>query len=295
MGYLFIFIALISGTAKGYCGKKISNSITTEKQSIFINAVRMIFCLLISFVILLPEIISGSFVLDVEAIAYGTMAGITLSAFLVTWLLAVKHGAFMLISVTQMFGVVVTLVCSFLVFSYTILPRQMIAIALLIVAVIIMASYSTKLKGSLSIKAIILLVLCGLSSGLYDFSLKLFTHFSSASVSTLNLFSYLVAAVVLGAIFLFCKDSKDKNAFDAKKMLHDTGIVVIVMSICLFVNSYFKALANNYIPPAQLYPIYQAGGLIFSALMSMLFFKEKITPRCILGLIIAFVSILLLK
>ena len=292
MGYLFIFIALISGTAKGYCGKKISNSITTGKQSIFINAVRMIFCLLISFVILLPEIISGSFMLDAEAIAYGTMAGITLSAFLVTWLLAVKHGAFMLISVTQMFGVVVTLVCSFLVFSDTILPRQMIAIALLIVAVIIMASYSTKLKGSLSIKAIILLVLCGLSSGLYDFSLKLFTHFSSASVSTLNLFSYLVAAVVLGAIFLFCKD---KNAFDAKKMLHDTGIVVIVMSICLFVNSYFKALANNYIPPAQLYPIYQAGGLIFSALMSMLFFKEKITPRCILGLIIAFVSILLLK
>jgi drug/metabolite transporter (DMT)-like permease len=292
MGYLFIFIALISGTAKGYCGKKISNSITTEKQSIFINAVRMIFCLLIGFVILLPEIISGSFVLDVEAIAYGTMAGITLSAFLVTWLLAVKHGAFMLISVTQMFGVVVTLVCSFLVFSDPILPRQMIAIALLIVAVIIMASYSTKLKGSLSIKAIILLVLCGLSSGLYDFSLKLFTHFSSASVSTLNLFSYLVAAVVLGAIFLFCKD---KNAFDAKKMLYDTGIVVIVMSICLFVNSYFKALANNYIPPAQLYPIYQAGGLIFSALMSMLFFKEKITPRCILGLIIAFVSILLLK
>jgi drug/metabolite transporter (DMT)-like permease len=292
MGYLFIFIALISGTAKGYCGKKISNSITTEKQSIFINAVRMIFCLLIGFAILLPEIISGSFVLDVEAIAYGTMAGITLSAFLVTWLLAVKHGAFMLISVTQMFGVVVTLVCSFLVFSDTILPRQMIAIALLIVAVIIMASYSTKLKGSLSIKAIILLVLCGLSSGLYDFSLKLFTHFSSASVSTLNLFSYLVAAAILGAIFLFCKD---KSAFDAKKMLYDTGIVVIVMSICLFVNSYFKALANNYIPPAQLYPIYQAGGLIFSALMSMLFFKEKITPRCILGLIIAFVSILLLK
>ena len=292
MGYLFIFIALISGTAKGYCGKKISNSITTEKQSIFINAVRMIFCLLISFVILLPEIISGSFVLDVEAIAYGTMAGITLSAFLVTWLLAVKHGAFMLISVTQMFGVVVTLVCSIFVFSDTILPRQMIAIALLIVAVIIMASYSTKLKGSLSIKAIILLVLCGLSSGLYDFSLKLFTNFSSASVSTLNLFSYLVSTVVLGTIFLFCKD---KNAFDAKKMLYDTGIVVIVMSICLFVNSYFKALANNYIPPAQLYPIYQAGGLIFSALMSMLFFKEKITPRCILGLIIAFVSILLLK
>ena len=168
----------------------------------------------------------------------------------------------------------------------------MIAIALLIVAVIIMASYSTKLKGRLSTKAIILLVLCGLSSGLYDFSLKLFTGFSGASVSTLNFFSYLVSTVVLGAIFLFCKD---KSAFDAKKMLHDTGIVVVVMSICLFTNSYFKALANNYIPPAQLYPVYQAGGLIVSALMSRIFFKEKITPRCILGLMIAFVSILLLK
>lgn len=292
MGYLFIFIALLAGTAKGYCGKKISTSIITENQSFFINAVRMILCVLISFVMLIPELIAGSLVFDKESIIYGIIAGITLSAFLVTWLLAVKHGAFMLISVTQMFGVVITLVCSFLVFRNPILPRQMIAIILLIVAVIIMTSYSIKLKGRLSTKAIILLVLCGLSSGLYDFSLKLFTHFSSASVSTLNLFSYLVSAIVTGAIFLF---SSGNNTFDAKKMLHDTAIMVIVMSICLFMNSYFKALANNYVPPAQLYPIYQAGGLIFSALMSMLFFKEKITPRCILGLTIAFVSILLLK
>jgi multidrug transporter EmrE-like cation transporter len=29
--------------------------------------------------------------------------------------------------------------------------------------------------------------------------------------------------------------------------------------------------------------------------MSAVFFKEKITPRCVVGLILAFVSILLLK
>ena len=218
--------------------------------------------------------------------------GITLSVFLTTWLLCVKHGAFMLISVTQMFGVVVTLICSFFVFRDPVLPRQMIAVALLIVAVMIMASYSTRLKGRLTAHAMLLLVLCGLSSGLYDFSLKLFTHYSSASISTLSLFSYLISAVFLGVMLLF---PGDKSAFDAKKMLHDTVVTVVIMSVCLFVNSYFKTLANNYLPPAQLYPIYQAGGLIFSALMSRLFFRERITLRCLLGLTVAFVSILLLK
>jgi len=108
----------------------------------------------------------------------------------------------------------------------------------------------------------------------------------------LNLISYVIAACVLLAVFFL--PTKD-GGFDTRGMLRSTGASILIMSVCLFINSYFKALANNYLSPAQVYPIYQAGGLIFSAVMAAVFFKEKITPRCVIGLLLAFAAILLLK
>lgn len=292
MGYLCILIALLAGTTKGYMGKRIGNTVTTHRQSVFINMVRMVICVLISAIVFWVEAWGNGFYIDGAAWMCGAFAGITVSMFMVTWLLAVRHGAFMLISVAQMFGVVVTLICSFLLFRDPISPWQVLAVVILVVAVLIMGSYSAKIKGKLGLSTVILLILCGLSSGLYDFSLKLFTHYSNASISALNLISYIIAAIVLAIVFLL--PNKEGN-FGAKNMLRATLLTIFIMSVCLFVNSYFKALANEYLLPTQVYPIYQAGGLIFSALMAALFFKERITPRCLIGMLLAFVAILLLK
>ncbi|MBQ7336494.1 MAG: DMT family transporter [Clostridia bacterium] len=292
MGYISILIALLAGTAKGYMGKRLSNTVTTHRQSVFVNMVRMVICIFISAAVLAVEAWSSGFYMDGAAWGLGVLAGVTVSLFMVTWMLTVRRGAFMLISVAQMFGVVVTLVCSFIVFRDPITPWQLLAIAILTVAVLIMVSYSAGIKGRLSIGSVILLIVCGVSSGLYDFSLKLFTHYSEASISTLNLISYFVAAIALLTVFLLPSEG---GKFDAGKMLRSTLITIAIMSVCLFINSYFKALANDYLLPAQVYPIYQAGGLIFSAVMAAVFFQEKITLRCVIGMALAFVAILLLK
>jgi len=292
MGYICILIALLAGSTKGYMGKKLSNTVTTHRQSVFVNMVRMVICIFISAAVLAVEAWENGFYVDGAAWWFGALAGVTVSLFMVTWLLSVRHGAFMLISVAQMFGVVVTLICSFIVFRNPISPWQLLAVAFLIAAVLIMSSYSTALKGHLGIGAIVLLILCGVSSGLYDFSLKLFTYYSEASISMLNLISYFVASIALLIVHLLPSES---GQFDAKKMLRSTLLTIVIMSVCLFINSYFKALANNYLLPAQVYPIYQAGGLIFSAVMAAVFFKEKITARCVIGMVLAFIAILLLK
>ena len=292
MGYICIFAALLAGTTKGFFGKRISGTVTTQRQSVFVNMIRMVICVLISLAVLGFEAWRHGVRIDGAAWGFGAMAGVTVSAFMVTWLLAVRRGAFMLISVSQMFGVVVTLICSFFLFRDPISPWQLLAVAILIVAVLVMVSYSTSLKGKLDRTAILLLVLCGLSSGLYDFSLKLFTHYSVSSVSVLNLLSYAIASVVLLAVFFL--PSKERG-LEAGQMLRSCRGAVLIMSVCLFVNSYFKALANEYLSPAQVYPIYQAGGLIFSAVMAAVFFKERVTLRCVIGMCLAFAAILLLK
>lgn len=292
MGYLCIFIAVLAGASKGFLGKKISDKVTTHGQTAFVNLIRMLICIPISLASLLIEMLNNGFVLDWNALLYGALSGVFLSVFLVTWMLAVRHGAFMLVSVAQMFGVVIAVICSFFVFREKVLPRQLAAIGILVVSVLIMASYSNAIKGRLGLKAIALLVLCGVSSGLYDFSLKLFTQYSASSISVLNLITYILASVGLS---MLSGISYKSDSFDKKVLLKRTVCPVIIMSVCLFLNSYFKAMANNFLPATVIYPINQAGGLILSALMSSLFFKEKITVRCVVGMILAFVAILLLK
>ena len=126
MGYLYIVIALLAGATKGFMGKRISNTVTTYRQSVFVNMLRMLICVAVSVGTLLIESGGNGLVMDKEAFIYGGLAGVALSAFLITWLLAVRHGAFMLISVSQMFGVVITLICSYFVFRDPIVPKQLI-------------------------------------------------------------------------------------------------------------------------------------------------------------------------
>ena len=226
------------------------------------------------------------------ALLYGALSGVTLSVFLISWMLAVKHGAYTLVSVAQMFGVVVTLICSLLIFRDPISLRQWIAVFILLASVLIMISYNKGIKGKLSLRALVLLVLCGSFSGLNDFSGKLFVAYSESSISVLNFITFIIAAFFLLGVFFL--DGK-KETVKSKELLSKTWFSILLMAICLYLNSYFKALSNNYLSPVQLYPVYQAGGLILSALMSAFFFNEKITPRCILGLLLAFVAIMLLK
>ena len=46
MGYIFLSIALISGAAKGFCGKKVSGATKTFADASLINLLRMLLTLL---------------------------------------------------------------------------------------------------------------------------------------------------------------------------------------------------------------------------------------------------------
>ena len=112
MGYCFVLISLLAGTTKGFLGKLLSKQVLNYNSSVFVNLIRMVICIFIGFGILLTEPITK---VDIYGIVFGVFAGISISVFTITWLLAIKYGAFMLVSIAQMFGVIVTLLLSFVV------------------------------------------------------------------------------------------------------------------------------------------------------------------------------------
>ena len=141
--------------------------------------------------------------------------------------------------------------------------------------------------------SLLLLIGCGITNGLLDFSQKLFRENSGDTpIAVFNLYTYFVSAVLLGICFLaISAKSESRMPSDIKPIFG----YILVMSLCLFLYSYFKTLAAGYLSSAQLYPLAQSGSLILSCIMAAVFFKEKLTAKCVLGILLSFAALIVIN
>ena len=296
MGYLFLALALLAGSTKGYCGKKTSGFVREYKDAMFTNFVRMMLCILISFLLLALSGRLSLLAVDLNVVLITLLSGVTTSVFVVAWLLAVRRGAYMMLDVFLMLGVIVPLLLSEFLFDEKIRLNQWAGLLVLLVAVVIMCSYNNQIKEKMSLKSLGLLVLCGISNGLTDFSQKLYVKtVADSSAAVFNFYTYIFSALVLLVFYLGAKVTDKTGSSSETDVLRRVGGYVAVMSVCLFLNSYFKTMAAGILPSAILYPLSQGASLILSSFMSMLFFKEKLTAKCITGIALSFAGLLIIN
>ena len=72
-------------------------------------------------------------------------------------------------------------------------------------------------------------------------------------------------------------------------------LYILIMSVCLFLYSYFKTLAARYLSSAQLYPLSQSGSLILSTMMSAALFHERLNIKCVVGIALSFVALIVIN
>lgn len=192
----------MAGAAKGYCGKKTSGYTDSFGEAILANGIRMMLCIVIEFVIVLVSGDVSTLIPSAKMLGISALSGIFTAVFVVTWLISVKKSAYMMVDIFLMLGVLIPLIASNIFFGETIKMTQWMGIALLFVAVILMCSYNNSIKAKLSPSALFLLLLCGVSSGIADFSQKLFTKcIQDSSAAAFNLYTYLFAALILVVFF----------------------------------------------------------------------------------------------
>ena len=293
MGYLFLMIALLAGTTKGYCGKKTGGLITATKGALLANLIRMGLCILIGFAVVFFGGNTADLIPSVPLLAIGALSGIFTALFVVTWLICVKRSAYMLLDVFLMLGVLIPLLAGNLFFEKRIKGTQWLGILVLLAAVILMCSYNNSIKAQLSPTSILLLLLCGTTNGIADFSQKLFVKtLPDVPVSVFNLYTYLFAGVVLAVAYLVCKPGAEQNP---KRIPGKMMGYIVVMAICLFLNSYFKTLAAEHLDTVLLYPLNQGLALVLSTVMATALFREKLTAKAIFGILTAFAGLIIIN
>ena len=296
MGYLFLCIALLSGCSKGYCGKKTSHFTKGVSDAVLVNLVRMFFCCIIGAFVVFVE--RGSLDLSVgyRDLLISVLSGVSLSGFVVFWLVAVKNGAYMTVDISLTVGMLIPVVSSVILWGEAFRPTQIIGFIILLIAVVIMCSYNTQIKGGFSTLALVALVLMGVSNGVADFSQKMFVRLSEGTpVSVFNFYTYVFCTLTLAIVFAIMPKG-DKALFEISRKEKTTLFsYILLMSALMFVNTYFKTLAASRLDAVILYPLNQGGGLMLSCGMSAFIFKEKITRRAAFGIVLAFVSLLIIN
>ena len=300
MGYLFISIALAAGVTKGYCGKKTSFAIVSNSDSMIMNVLRMVACIFIGFFLILAQNDLASLTPSRDFMLISALSGVTSAIWVVSWLLSVRSGAYMMVEVFLLLGVVVPIIPCYFLFGYEVGTWQIVGIAILLVAVFIMCTYNSSIKGKMSVKAFLLLLLCGFTSGVADFSQKLFTEVApeGATNASFNFYTYVFAAITLLLSYLVLRQVDKKSGTMPRKPLEvvkPIWIYVLIMAACLFTNSFFKTEAARLLDPVKLYPLNQGCAVILSLLMSVIIFKEKINAKCIVGICLSFVALIMIN
>ncbi|MEE1006001.1 MAG: EamA family transporter [Acutalibacteraceae bacterium] len=291
MGYLFVLISVLSGTTKGYCGKKTSEFMKNPVDGVFISMIRMIICTLIGGIVVLIGS-NTSFGLNMSMFLTALMSAAATSCFVVSWLMCVKNGSYMMLDIFLMLGVIIPISASAIMFGEKIRINQVCGIMILAVAVYLLCGYNVRLKGKMTFKSVLLLVFCGAMNGFADLSQKMFVKLNeNASAAVFNFYSYLFSFIILAVVFAVVNKKQSSKRKDMGKI---TGYILI-MGICLFFNSYFKTLAAHYIDAARLYPLCQGLSLIFSSLMATFLLKEKLDFKGAVGIVIAFGALLIIN
>ena len=295
LGYLFVVGALAAGVTKGYCGKKTSGLIQGTRATFWFNAVRMLLCIPIGFLFVLSAGDLSALSVDWLTLLISAVSGISTAMFVVTWIGCVRWGAYMMVDVFITLGTVIPMTLCMVLFGETVGVFQIIGLLLLVFAAYLMCTYHKKLsEGSrLRVGQCLLLVLCGASNGLTQFSQKWLRYAGNTDVSVFNFYTYIVAALVLVlCALLYREPGAGGESADKRVNLRRLGLYVVIMSGCLFLHSFCSTAAAGYLPSSRLYPLMQGSSLVLSMLMSAVCFGERITVRCVIGISVTFAALL---
>ncbi len=295
IGYLYILGALIAGLAKGFCGKKISNSINGFKDCVFINLVRMLFCAIISFAFVLFEWNFSSLQINGQNIGIYILSCLGMTVFCVCWMYAYKQNAYVFLNIFTMIGSVITCFLTVIVYKESVSWNQWLGMAILFCAVITMSKYNKDIKGKINPLSIIILVVGCLGSAVTDFSQKAYMKSGGESPATFNFYTYLLGFVFLAILLFIINRKKDKELLTQEVYNKKHILAYFSMSLFLFANTALKTLASGVLKSAQIYPVLQGLNLILSGLMAHFIFKEKASVKSILGMAMAFCGLMIMN
>lgn len=291
LGYLFALLATAAGSSKGAISKKLSIGISGTDGNIMLNLARMAICTLIGLFAALAAGGTAALQIPLSGILISLLSAASFTVFALSWMACARSGALIMIDIFLTAGVIIPLIASQVLWETPVTLRQWAGFIILLVGVSILCSYNKKIKNGMSPKLIAVLILCGAANGINSLSQKLF----AAECPEYGSFAFNFYTYLFSALFLLGICALRKISFKRLAELKPHIIGLILISVFLYLNLFFKMLAAGILPAARIYPLIQGLGIINSAVIGAVFFKEPITRRSLCGLVVSAAALFLIN
>jgi len=169
---------------------------------------------------------------------------------------------------------------------------QVIGIVLSVLSMVLLTE--KELIEKTSLVWVLAIVLAGIGGGMQGVIQKFLAMSDCASESnefvTYSIFFSAIATALMLLVF-----SKKKNEKISFKMDGKVAAAFLLMSgLYIFLNINNLYLVAN-LPTIVFFPAYSIGGLLLTSVASVIMFKEKMSPRQIIGFVVGVVALLLIS
>ncbi len=272
--------------------KRTSGLVNGKTQLLTYTSYQYLLCMLFS----LPALFAANSAFPgTLAIMWAVIGGIAVFSSSMCCLMALQNGVlFILTTLFSSISILLPNTLSIFMFNEPMSTPQWIGSLALIYAAYLLLGCSKDACKTFSFKSILFLIGIFVFEGLTMLSSKAFAVYAPASDPALyTSFAFGTSSILTGvmSIFQMRKDRKSLSSVMNKK-LYTCGLVLSAM---LFVIMYMSTIAAGMVPAVILYSVVSGGSLIISLLTAAIFFKEPVSKKNIVGLVIAIVALVVIN
>lgn len=288
MQYLFLIAATLAATGKALFCKLVGNS--KGRYAFFVNFKAFLTAFLVSLIFVANEL---SQIINISAFSFALSAvfGFSVAFTQFTQMKAMNEGPVSLTMLIYSSAFVIPIVFAVAAWGESVSAWQILGIALLIVsiALIVVEPHGKRIN----FLWIVFVACATLGSGSNAIVQKI--HQMSAYKSELKLF--LVLALFFSALFslLFYLLYRPEEAASPKRTKSVKEVLFpIFLGISVGVLNFMNLMLAGVVPAVIQFPICNVGSLILTSVFSIVFFKEKIEARRMVGYALGIAAILVI-
>lgn len=288
--YLLLFISVLVSLTWGIIRNTYSKKhVKTITDYYVYNCLSSIMSMLV-----LIALSGGVHLPSFYTVILGTAFGMAIALASISYLQALTIGPFSYTTVIITASLIIPALSGRLIWGEQIAAVQYIGMVLMFVSIVISVQKGKDEKGT-SLKWL----LYSLGAFVFGGSIGLMQKIHQSSSFRNEINEFLIVAFFISTLFSLIMWFWYSRYKGVKKSItlslkSSTFLMAIVSGVCMALANIFNLFLSGKMDSAVFYPVVNGGGLLMTTIVAIVFFREKLSKKQWLGLIVGIVAILLL-
>ena len=298
--FLFVIIALMR-VIQNICGKTASKTVSAGATFFRYGAYYQFIASLFALITL---VIVGFYGFNAPTFICSLISAILFAIELFTNIEAMKGAPLTVCTMFALGGLIISCVCGISMFDEPMSWLQAGGLLLFLVGAYFLVSKPKSSNSKITLRTYILLFINLLVNGLIMIVQKYFSvKVVDGNVSTFSFLTFLLNAIIMAICLLVCKIKSKKQVVeekeeDPKKEVLGLSKTLLIcgglLAFALFVINYLVTELGKTVDSVILFPVSSALTISITTLIGWLVFKEKLTIKNFIGLIVGLLGIIVI-